>query len=248
MKRILTIILAIGLIGILAACGATKKEETTKETPELVQIEVALTVTEEVAIGETVEMSTFVTMGEKKLDDASEVIYEVWEEGKKEESIKISSVNEGDGIYTAETKFEHDGIFNVQVHVTAENQHTMPIKTVTVGDVEVSGEEAEHGDHQTEGFAMHFMTPENVESGQEETLTVHIELNGEPLEALSVVRYEIWHEGNPEQHDWVDTTEIKSGEYSATYTFEEKGKYVVVVHVEDDKDLHEHEEHEVEVK
>lgn len=244
MKKLWVVILSIALIGVLVACG--KKEEP-KPAPEVLPLEVELTVTEEVAIDEIVEMSTLVTIGDRKLDDASEVVYEVWEEGKESESFKIDAVNEGEGIYTAETSFDREGLFNIQVHVTAEAQHSMPVKTVTVGQGEVSEEEAEHG-HHTEGFAMHFMQPENAEAGQEEELVVQITLNEEPLQNLSVVRYEIWHENNPDQHDWVDTIENEAGEYYSAYSFEEKGKYTVVVHVEDDADLHEHEEHEIEVQ
>lgn len=245
-KKLKAIILSAGLISVLAACGA-KEEVPVKEAPEVFPIEVELTVTEEVDIDEVVEMSTLVTMGDRKLDDASEVVYEVWEEGKKSDSVMIDSVNEGEGIYTAETSFEHDGLFNIQVHVTAEAQHSMPVKKVTVGEGGEYEEEAGH-DYHTEGFAMHFMKPGDVESGEEAALVVHIELNEEPLKDLSVVRYEIWHEGNPDKHDWVDADEKEDGEYSTSYSFEEKGKYTIVVHVEDDADLHEHEEHEVEVK
>src|SRR5690625_1301828 len=107
---------------MLAACG--KDEEPITDTSQLEQLMVDLTVTNEVEIGETVEMSSLVTMGDKKIDDADEVVYEIWEEGKKSESKMMDSVNEGDGIYTAETSFDHDGQFHIQVHVTAEGQHT----------------------------------------------------------------------------------------------------------------------------
>lgn len=246
LKKMKAILLSIGLLGVLAACGA-KEDEPITVAPELLPIEVELTVTEEVAVGETIDMSTLVTMGDRKLGDASEVVYEVWEEGKKTDSVMVDSVNEGEGIYTAETSFEHDGLFNIQVHVTAETQHSMPVKQVIVGEGGEVSEEAAP-DYGTEGFAMHFMKPENVKVGAEEALVVHIELNEAPLEKLSVVRYEIWHEENPDQHDWVDANENEAGEYSAVYEFAETGTYTIVVHVEDDADLHEHETHEVDVE
>ena len=72
-------------------------------------LEVELTVTETVEVDETVEMKALVTQGDEKIEDADEVVFEVWEEGKKSESEMIDSVNEKDGIYTAETSFDHDG-------------------------------------------------------------------------------------------------------------------------------------------
>ncbi|MDS9473054.1 hypothetical protein [Sporosarcina pasteurii] len=62
------------------------------------------------------------------------------------------------------------------------------------------------------------------------------------------VRYEIWYEDNSDEHDWVDAKEEKAGEYTALYTFEEAEQYTIIIHVEDEEDLHEHEEHIVDVK
>ena len=244
MKRKVVLFLFIVIIGTLIAC--TKKEEPITEFVPPEPLSVDLTVTETVGIDETVDMKAIVTIGDEKIEDAEEVVYEVWEEGKKSESEKIDAVNEGKGIYTAETLFDHDGLFHIQVHVTARAQHTMPVKTVTVGDGGSYEEDSEH-DYHTEGFAMHFMKPADIEAGEETELAVHIELDEEPLGDLNV-RYEIWHEGNPDKHDWVDTEEVEAGEYKAAYTFIEAEAYTVVVHVEDDEELHEHEEHTIEVK
>ena len=93
-----------------------------------------LTVTEQVEVDGTIKMAAVVTQGDDKVDDADEVEFEVWEEGKKDESVKIESTNDKDGLYTAETSFDHDGLFHVQVHVTARGLHTMPKKEVTVGN------------------------------------------------------------------------------------------------------------------
>ena len=41
--------------------------------------------------------------------------------------------------------------------------------------------------------------------------------------------------------------ESVAGEYTASYTFAEVGSYKIQIHVEDDKELHEHEEHIIEV-
>ena len=125
-------------------------------------LEVELTVTETAAINETVDMKAFVTQGDDKIEDASEVVFEVWEEGKKSESEMIDSLNEKGGIYTAETSFDHDGLFHVQVHVTANGMHTMPLTEVVVGDGGHYDEQAGEDHHHAEGFSMHFMTPEEL--------------------------------------------------------------------------------------
>ena len=122
----------------------------------------------------------------------------------------------------------------------------MPTKVVTVGG---GGEyeETEGHHYHTDGFSMHFMKPTNVDAGDDMNLVVHIELNDDSLENLNV-RYEIWNESNPDQHDWVPAEELAPGEYGTPFTFTETNTYTIVIHVEDDEGLHEHEEHEIEVK
>jgi hypothetical protein len=93
---------------------------------------------------------------------------------------------------------------------------------------------------------MQFITPEDATANNDVELVVQIQLDNEPLEKLNV-RYEIWS-GLSEKHDWVDAEEIQAGEYVANHTFKEAGTYHVQIHVEDDKDLHEHVEHEIIVK
>lgn len=40
----------------------------------------------------------------------------------------MDSTNAKEGLYTAETTFDHDGLFHIQVHVDARGMHTMPKK------------------------------------------------------------------------------------------------------------------------
>ncbi|PZD87661.1 hypothetical protein DTX80_05365 [Bacilli bacterium] len=103
-----------------------------------------------------------------------------------------------------------------------------------------------HGFH-AEGFDMHFTELENATVGEETKLEVNITLDEAGLEGAKV-RYEIWKEDNKDNTDWVDASEVNTGNYVADYSFKEAGTYHVQVHVEDDHDLHEHMEYEVIVK
>ena len=237
------------MLAMMAACG---KEETVKvdDTGVPLPLDVQLTVTEQVEVNGIIKMAAVVTQGEDKVDDADEVEFEVWEEGKKDDSVKIESTNDKDGLYTAETSFDHDGLFHVQVHVTARGLHTMPKKEVTVGNggnyEEATEGEDEHEHGHADGFSMHFTQPENLKSGESTEFVVHLQVDGQPFEKARV-RYEIWNEANPDKHDWVDVEESVAGEYTASYTFAEAGAYKIQIHVEDDKELHEHEEYAIEV-
>ena len=227
---------------LLTACS---KKEVFEDVEAPLLIAVELTVTEKVEVNETVVMEAVVTQGVEKVEDASEVVFEVWEEGKKTESEMIESANEKEGLYRAETSFDHDGIFHIQVHVTARDMHVMPKREVTVGDGEVY-EVADEYEYHTEGFSMNFIEPENIAANKETELTLHLELDENPMENARV-RYEIWRESDPDNHDWINVDESSPGEYIVSYTFESVDTYQIQIHVEDDASLHEHRVYEVDV-
>lgn len=247
-KKLGWLMLAVMLVA-LAACGNNNNAvgDANTDLEELAALEVDLKVTEEADVDETVEMKAHVTYGDEDVTDADEVVFEVWEEGKQDDSEMIDSTNHEDGSYTAETAFDRDGLFHIQVHVTARDMHTMPKKEVTVGDGgDYEDAEGEDDHFHTEGFNLHFMEPEDVTAGEEIDLVTHIDINDEALEDANV-RYEIWNYDEDNKHDWVDADESASGEYKATHTFEAAGTYNIEVHIEDDEDLHEHQEFKIEV-
>ncbi len=240
--------LVVLVVMTMAACGNEKQGQVeVDETPQPIAVD--LTVTEEVEVNGIVEMAAVVTQGDEKVEDADEVLFEIWEEGKKDDSVKIASTNEKDGLYTADTTFDRNGLFHVQVHVTARGLHTMPKKEVTVGSGMQSVAEHDSEEHgkPVEGFAMHFVEPENVKSGVKLGLVVHLQIDGEPL-GKARVRYEIWNEANPDKRDWIEVAEPVAGEYAATHAFAEAGTYSVQIHVEDDQGLHEHDVFKIAVK
>lgn len=245
MNKYLKILLALTLVVVLTACGERKNANTADED-ELLMLEVDFIVPETADVGEEVQLEAVVTYGDEQVTDASEMNFEIWERGKKDESDTIEADNNDNGSYTIEYTFEHDGIYEMYAHTTAHTIHTMPKKEITIGE---GGdyEDSEHDDdgYHTEGFDMHFMDLEDTISGEEQDLMVHIMLNDDAYEDLKV-RYEIVHDGD-EKHDWIDATEDPAGEYIAAYTFEETGDYEITIHVEDDEDLHEHSTVDVEV-
>lgn len=260
-KRLWPIVIGLFVLA-LAACGKAGNEASEDDVPKPLDVE--LEVQETADVGKIVPFKATVTQGDEKVDDADEVEFEIWEEGKKEDSEMINAKNKKDGTYEAEKSFDADGVYTVQVHVTARGLHTMPKKSVTVGEGAAAKGEGDHhhgerGDHDhhhgddhghhhhTEGFSMHFMEPKNVEAGKKTELMAHLELENKPMEAARV-RFEIWNEDISDKHEFVDAKESKPGEYMGRYHFEKPGVYNIQVHVEDDKGLHEHEEHKIEVK
>lgn len=247
LKRSLWLMLVGLVVLVLGACGSGANDSAKEADEDIPKpLDVQLEVQETADVDETVTLKATVTQGDEKVTDADEVEFEVWEDGKKEDGEMIEATNNEDGTYEAETSFGHDGAFTVQVHVTARGQHTMPKQSVTVGEGAPEGHEHEGADH-VEGFSMHFMKPEDVKNSKEEELVVHVEYEDEALEGAKV-RYEIWNYDVSDDHDWIDAKESEAGEYVANYTFEQSGMYTIQIHVEDDEDLHEHEEYEIEVQ
>ncbi|PIC97451.1 hypothetical protein CSV69_00590 [Sporosarcina sp. P26b] len=249
MKRLSMLVMSTAMIGILAGCGQDDDVPTEAVLPEVIDVE--LTVPEQGIANEPVTLTTLVTQGEEKVDDASEVEYEIWEEGKKEDSILVETTNEKEGIYSAETTFDTDGMYHVQVHVTARDMHVMPEKQIQIGDAthqsdeHENAKEDEHHEHGegVEGLALHFVQPEGAKAATDTELMTHAQLDGEAIKAQ--VRYEII--SADKETTWVDTEESKPGEYTANYQFPKVGSYQVIIHIENE-DIHEHEEHTVEVK
>lgn len=240
MKRTIQLIITVGLLLFVAACG-DKTDEA--EPEELLALDVDFIIDETADVGEEVELKAVVTYGDEKVTDASQMDFEVWERGKEDESETIEAENHEDGTYTIQYTFEDDGIYEMFAHTTAHEQHTMPKKEITIGEGGEYADEDEESNYHTEGFDMNFMDVDHAVAGEDTDLVVQLTLDDEPYEELDV-RYEVvFHE----EHDWIDAEEDATGEYTSSHTFDEAGTYEVIIHVEDDEDLHEHETVEVEV-
>lgn len=130
MKKTIIYILALILI-VLTACSGNE-EERVEDTDELKSLEVDFEVPETAKAGEKILLKATVTYGDEKVEDADDVSFEYWEEGKEDDSIIIESINNGDGTYTAEIALENEGDFSIYAHTTARGLHTMPLKSITV--------------------------------------------------------------------------------------------------------------------
>lgn len=245
-KRILMMFVAFILI-VLSACDENNVEDNLND--ELPDLKVNFEPSEVADIGDTIELKATVTYDGEPVEDADEVEFEYWENDDQDNSITIDSINHEDGTYTVDVTLDNEAVYSIYAHTTARALHTMPKRTITVGDPNIETTDNEdNSNHETsDGFGMHFMEPEDAQATEETELMVHLNIGDEDLKDTDV-RYEIWNDDISEKHDWIDAEESTPGEYISTHTFEEAGTYTIQIHVEDDKDLHEHEEHEIEVK
>jgi hypothetical protein len=250
MLRKFTIFVLITMFSlIVSACGDGNENNASDQDEKLEPIQVNLDVPEKSDKGEKVVFSTVVTHGEEKVEDASEVKYEVWKEGQKEKSEMIEAKNEKNGIYEAEKTFEEDGLYTVQVHVTARDMHTMPKAEIQIGEAESHGHSEEsngdHDGHEESSVSIHLVKADSIKANQETEMKVHVKHEETELEEAEV-RLEIFKEGQ-EKHDWVDLKEAGAGGYETNYAFHESGTYNVQVHVTKGSDIHEHTMEKIEV-
>lgn len=134
MKKLFFSAILISTLAILiVGCGNIDNKDSQEKT-KMEPLEVELNVQETAKVNEVIQLSSLVTQGKEKISDASDVKYEVWEDGIKETTSKmLNAKNKKNGTYTAKIAFDHDGVFIVQVHVTARDMHLMPKETVVVG-------------------------------------------------------------------------------------------------------------------
>lgn len=130
MKKLFVFFFALFL---LAACGNQNHEQSEQE---VFPLEVNLQVPATANPNEEVTLSAEVMYGEEKVQDANEVKFEIWKQSAKESSEMIEAKHKGDGIYEITYSFPEDGVYFVQSHVTAKNQHNMPKKQIVIGNGE----------------------------------------------------------------------------------------------------------------
>ncbi|MBD1380242.1 FixH family protein [Metabacillus arenae] len=248
MNRFIGMFFLMSILSMTAACGQTLENKNGEsEQKELHILDVELSGPKKLDINQEGEFIAQVSLGEEKVNDADEVEFEIWLDGNKDKSEMVRAEELGEGKYAVSKKFDKEGTYTIQSHVTARDQHTMPKMTVQVGAGSPSNQS--HGStHSHEHGAVKISLKESsaIQSGTEVPLVVQINKNDKPLKGAQV-RFEIW-EADSKKHDWIDAAESEEEAYEGTYTFKEKGKYEIQIHVENNEGLHEHKQFQVNVK
>lgn len=128
----------VALPTLLVGCGEDEKQTAPLkqvEEPQIVEVEILTP--KEVAINENIELAAHVVQGGQNIEDAI-VEFEVWESGKRDEGKMIEGVLEKDGVYKATTTFDHDGVYFMFAHTTANSIHVMPKQQITAGSPDMT--------------------------------------------------------------------------------------------------------------
>jgi len=130
-------LMVIGVFGLmLAGCGMEEEsaDNAAAAEQEVQGLEVEVLTEPKGETGEWT-LEAFVSQGGEAVNDADEVKFEVFEAGKKDDSVKIDYTDVKDGIYSVKHTFQEDGVYYFIPHVTARSLHTMPTQQVIVGQV-----------------------------------------------------------------------------------------------------------------
>lgn len=135
MKKWLLALVAVP--ALLVGCGEKEAPIGSGQDEEIQIPEVTISTPTEVAVNETIELAVQVTQGSENIDDAT-VEFEVWESGKRDDSQLLEGKLEKDGVYKAAITFDHDGIYYMYAHTTANSIHIMPKQQLTAGEPNLS--------------------------------------------------------------------------------------------------------------
>lgn len=130
MKKWLLFVILAMTICLVCACNK-ESEENNSLDPVWLEVEPAVH-PEHPKANEKVTLKAVVTYGDKKVDDANDVKFEIWR-AKDEKHKTVKPKNAGDGVYQYETSFDREGTYYFIAHVTAENMHNMPKTEFVVG-------------------------------------------------------------------------------------------------------------------
>jgi hypothetical protein len=130
MKKLAWLGLSVLLLG---ACG-TGETETSGAGNTMEEVAVEFNTGQTAEVAEEVVLSVTVTQGDEAVEDADEVVYEVWESGHRKDGEMITAEHTADGVYEAQTVFEEEGLYYMQAHTTARRLHAMPKQEITVGN------------------------------------------------------------------------------------------------------------------
>ena len=130
MKRLVYFVMSTLLLIVLASCGSDTKQSS--EQPKMLNVELSISPSK----GEANQPVTFeakVTEGNDKVNDADEVLFEIWR-SNDENHQKIEVKHPKNGIYHLEKSFQQEGTYYIISHVTARGMHNMPKKEFTIGN------------------------------------------------------------------------------------------------------------------
>ncbi|WP_026690875.1 FixH family protein [Alteribacter aurantiacus] len=232
-KKRMIIFTAVVLL-IIGCSDDPVTEETEAQSGE--RINVRMLYDDEVRPNEETTLRVQVQQAGEQVDDAEEVIFEIWPHGRSYESVELEAEHAGEGIYESEHTFDEENLFYVQPRVSARNRQSMTLSELIVGDFLIRSENMELEEGEGEGelpedFIAFFGVDRDLVAGEPSILTVQANYEKEPWTDGEVLIDIKKDDGSPETFE---TVESEPGVYQLEHIFNDGGAYDIVIHFHDD--------------
>ncbi|MBM7579316.1 FixH family protein [Jeotgalibacillus terrae] len=145
----------IGLMAVMLLAACSQEEEAANELPEMVEVEIM--VPEDAVPGEETVLQAEVTQGGEAVEDANEVLFEIWNDAAGTESERVEASHTENGVYEIPYTFE-ESVYTVQAHTTARDMHVMPKTQFHVGeptDEQIAAAEENAGNQESSHMGGH---------------------------------------------------------------------------------------------
>ncbi|MBM7097726.1 MULTISPECIES: FixH family protein [Alteribacter] len=240
------IVLAGVLLFVLAACSDDPLIEEPESAGTGERINVRMLFDDDIQPNEETTLRVEVKQAGEEVDDADEVMFEIWPHGRSYESTELEAEHEGGGIYASSFTFDEENLFYIQPRVTARDRQSVMLSELIVGDFLIrSGNQGNNEAEVPEELIAFFGANDELYAGEPAMLTVQVNWEDEPWTNGEVL-FDLWQNG--EEPDTLKTREVEPGTYELEHTFETSGKYHIMIHFHDEtEELDAHIEDKLEV-
>ena len=122
----------------LTACAQEADIDTNDGVQQIEEVKVTFLTPEKLEPNTDVKLEVEITQGGEIVDDADDVTFEVWQSGMRDDGEMLKGEDAGDGVFSANTTFEEEGVYYIFAHTNARGMHVMPKQQVTVGNPDMS--------------------------------------------------------------------------------------------------------------
>lgn len=136
----------------LTACSLDEEAASLYKQESVLDIDVILP--EDLSLQKPMLFQAILRQDGKMVDNAEDVIFEIWKNDNPSQVDKIKATNDGNGVYSAEKAIDEDGLYYVKVQASANGSRVMPTKQFVVGKLSEEDKNSLHHhehDHDHDG-------------------------------------------------------------------------------------------------
>ncbi|MEK5495759.1 FixH family protein [Bacillus sp. FSL M8-0077] len=120
------------LLMFLTACQLNPNTEELYEKPSVIHVNT--NIPSHISSPKEQAFRFVIKENSQPIRASSDIKISVWKYGDDRQT-PVKAKWEGEGVYTANYMFPEDGLYDIRLDVTVADQHIMPIKRITVGQL-----------------------------------------------------------------------------------------------------------------